>query len=288
MERDWGHVLFLLGGFGTRLAKDLDLDDAHDSLKGLPKGLLPLGPEERPLLDHWLERLSGEYASDQLFYISNALYYPQFVTWLHPQHLDHPQHLAKNESLRNQDRLGSIGDLELAVFVKFPVLQSKPLLLIAGDTLFLNDFDLRAHFLVHTISSSLPPPVLVACYPCSDAQCSKTGILSLQDSPSWPKSVIQFYEKPLPSETDSRHACPCFYYIPTQALPLIQAFMTEKQRELTQVDAAGKWIAWLVQTQAYPVSAVPISGRLDIGGLDSYLEAHQYLSSSPSHSGEKS
>jgi glucose-1-phosphate thymidylyltransferase len=45
---------------------------------------------------------------------------------------------------------------------------------------------------------------------------------------------------------------------------------------LEEIDAAGKWIAYLVKNR--DVYSLEIAGRLDIGGLESYLEAEDYFS----------
>jgi glucose-1-phosphate thymidylyltransferase len=91
---------------------------------------------------------------------------------------------------------------------------------------------------------------------------------------------VDFLEKPDPKDTPARSACPCFYYLQPAAFPLLQAFLEEKQKEgavLTDIDATGKWIGWLIHQ--IPVYSTDISGRLDIGGLKSLIEAEQYLSS---------
>lgn len=44
---------------------------------------------------------------------------------------------------------------------------------------------------------------------------------------------------------------------------------------LEEIDASGKWISYLVKNR--DVYSLEIQGRLDIGGLESYLEAQRYL-----------
>ena len=89
MSMPCGHVLFLLGGYGTRLTRDLQQSANAAHLRGLPKGLLPLGGAGKPLLDHWLALFQNQeqeqerlYTRDQVYYLTNKLYYPQFLKWL--------------------------------------------------------------------------------------------------------------------------------------------------------------------------------------------------------------
>jgi hypothetical protein len=44
---------------------------------------------------------------------------------------------------------------------------------------------------------------------------------------------------------------------------------------LAEIDATGKFIAWLITKS--PVYSVGISGRMDIGGLKSLIEAEAYI-----------
>ncbi|ORY45520.1 hypothetical protein BCR33DRAFT_849791 [Rhizoclosmatium globosum] len=92
--------------------------------------------------------------------------------------------------------------------------------------------------------------------------------------------VTSLIEKPHPTTTKSRLACPCFYYFSHEALGKIHEFVDgsiARGEGLEARDAAGRLIEWLVLR--YPVYTTGISGRLDIGGLDSYIEAEEYLKS---------
>lgn len=74
-RRDPVNVLFLAGGFGTRLQRDIAADADFAHLSNIPKALVPLN--SRPLLDHWIDQLEGH----NLFLQSNDLFYPDFVNW---------------------------------------------------------------------------------------------------------------------------------------------------------------------------------------------------------------
>jgi NDP-sugar pyrophosphorylase family protein len=54
-------AVILAAGYGTRLERDLKNDDSSQfkHLNGLPKALLPIGPEATPLIAHWVQALQA-------------------------------------------------------------------------------------------------------------------------------------------------------------------------------------------------------------------------------------
>jgi len=85
--------------------------------------------------------------------------------------------------------------------------------------------------------------------------------------------VISFLEKPKPSQTTSRIACPCFYIFRPSTLKLIRQYVAEA-KSLQEVDAPGTFITWLFPRS--PVYASPVRRRFDIGSLPTYIEADEY------------
>lgn len=273
-------IVVLGAGYGTRLQRDLSASLEYQHLLNVPKALLPLGG--RPLLDHWLSDPWILASSSPLFVAVNALYAPLFRRWA-SQRAFPEDRISVNTSTSNDDRLGSVADLSRTI-QHFALGTNRPVMILAGDTLFHKGTSLEQ--LVHAFSSfplahNGQHPILVTCYPVSSPdQVKSSGILVLDNVDSnGHGNVAQFLEKPLPSETPSRLACPLFYILPPACIPLLETFLKEKSNgPLSERDATGKWIAWLVGK--YPLRAVPISGRLDIGGLDSYIAAEAYISSS--------
>jgi glucose-1-phosphate thymidylyltransferase len=262
-------TLFLAAGYGTRLQKDISTSPEYKHLSHLPKALLPL--HGKPLLSHWINTFNTFIPQDT-YILTNDLYYPQFVNWSLENQF--PCQLLNNGTKSNDTRKGSVGDLQFALD-SFPELKSQDLLVIASDTLFLKDFSLNNF--VHSFEMSGTKPVLVTAYTVDEQTMKQCGIIeyNLQTN-----LVENFLEKPLPFQTNSRWACPCFYMLPHSCLPLLQTFLDEKKSkkaQLSEYDATGKWMSWLVQH--YPIQVYRISGRLDIGGLASYKEADTYLKS---------
>ncbi|TPX38151.1 hypothetical protein SmJEL517_g00370 [Synchytrium microbalum] len=268
-------VLFLCGGYGTRLLHDLHAEPSqeHKTLIGIAKALLPLN--NKPLIDYWLSDVkklppSIIDISKDVYVICNQHNYGQFTVWAEQQSFS-SAHILNDGSTSNDTRLGAIVDMALAV-EKFSI--QEDLLIVAGDTLFLKDFSLEGYL----DKASATPGSLVTTYTVKDEETRKTGIVVLEDE-GGRKRVTALLEKPDPSETTSRTACPCFYYLKKDALPLLKQFVNEKSalEGLEAVDATGRFISWLVSR--HPVYSYSIRGRLDIGGLASLLEAEAYLKS---------
>ena len=180
------NTLFLAGGYGTRFVKGVP---AGSSLASLPKGLLPLNG--KALLSHWIDM-----GLENVYIITNDVYFKEYSKTFKGG-------ILSNQTRSNQDRLGSIGDLQLAI--KEFNLYSVDLLVIASDTFF-PGFQLEKYLEFCKSCES----VIVLSYKIKDENVSKSGILELDDS----NHVVNFLEKPSVLETKSRIGCPCFYYFP--------------------------------------------------------------------------
>jgi NDP-sugar pyrophosphorylase family protein len=244
------NTLFLAGGYGTRFQKQVPPDSF---LSKLPKGLLPLNGKS--LLSKWIEQ-----GIDNVYIMTNDLYLEAYR-----KHSNSVLGIASNKTTKNENRLGSIGDLQLAL-VEFN-LYSQDLLVIASDIYFLG-FDYKS-FINYCCQNQV---IVVLYYKIKDENVCKSGIIEL-DSDS---RVIKFLEKPALTDTESRLGCPCFYYFPASVLSLIDEFMEETRGDLAKVDASGKLIQWLIgktTIQGYPLN----DPKLDIGDYQSYLDANDLI-----------
>ena len=90
--------------------------------------------------------------------------------------------------------------------------------------------------------------------------------------------VINFLEKPKPTETASRLACPPIYFYERETIKDIYKFLDEKKDAPISVkDSPGTFVQWLIshrQTndllEQRPIYASKISGRFDIGSVGQY------------------
>ncbi|KAG2216311.1 hypothetical protein INT45_009693, partial [Circinella minor] len=255
-------VLILGAGYGTRLQRDLNASSDYKHLLGVPKALLPLGGRDA-LITHWLDLFRSHNITD-IYVVTNAATYDAFISWAERNQVP-SSNIVSDGTLTNETRLGAVPDI--AFGIHHFGLTNDHVLVVGGDTLFLNDFDLK-ELLNHVTSGSC----LVTTYSIPDHDVHKFGIVETNQQ----GIMTSFLEKPDPKETTSRLACPCFYVFDRDALPLIDAFVEESKGQPKETfDATGKFLAYLYPR--FNVKTYPISGRIDVGGLKSYIEANAYF-----------
>ncbi|KAM3607927.1 uncharacterized protein V6R79_016337 [Siganus canaliculatus] len=260
-------AVILAAGYGTRLQRDVASDSsgkfAH--LAGVAKPLLPVG--RCALISHWVQALSACSSVDCIYVVTNAVYHAAFEEWAS----QFPNVQVLNDETRsNEGRLGAVACLQLAV-KHFQI--EDHVLVIGGDTLFKEDFSLRQ--VTETFSdlqAKSDGSCLLLSYQCREDETQKYGILEVDAD----RRVLCMKEKPRPSETTSRRACPCFYVLSRSSLPLLDAFLQEKKEApLEDKDAPGNFVSWLILRR--PVYVHHISGRFDVGNLPSYIECDLYF-----------
>ncbi|PWA26210.1 hypothetical protein CCH79_00013797 [Gambusia affinis] len=250
-------AVILAAGYGTRLQRDVSSDRsgrfAH--LVGVPKPLLPVG--RSPLISRWVRALTRSGTVDGIYVVTNALHQAAFAVWA----AEFPEvQILSDETRSNEERLGAVACLQLAV--KHFGIQDG-VIVIGGDTLFREDFSLGR------VAQKLVEGRTFCC----SAETQKYGILEVDED----LRVLRMKEKPRPSETESRRACPCFYVFSKESLPLLDAFLEEKKdAPIEERDAPGNFVSWLIPRK--PVFAQEISGRFDVGNLPSYLDCDVYFS----------
>lgn len=263
-------VLILGAGYGTRLQRDLKASTNYKHLLGVPKALLPLGSRDA-LITHWIELFEkhGITASKDIFVVTNGHCYESFKSWamLHDIPMDH---IVSDGTDSNETRLGAVPDILFGI--NHFGLDQSDVLVVGGDTLFLHDFSL-SQFLEKS-ESLKDKSCLVTTYLVPDKEVHKFGIVETDEY----GVITSFLEKPDPSATKARSACPCFYLFHREAIPLIEEFIDNcKQSNAPKeaYDATGKCLAYLYPR--FKVSTFAITGRIDVGGLQSYIDANEYF-----------
>ncbi|XP_054643977.1 uncharacterized protein zgc:136439 [Dunckerocampus dactyliophorus] len=260
-------AVILAAGYGTRLQRDVAADTsgrfAH--LVGVAKPLLPLG--SCALVTHWVRALSASNCVTSIFVVTNALYLSAFEQWA--AQFSNVK-IVSDGTRSNDERLGAVACLQFAV-MHFKI--EDHVVVIGGDTLFKEDFSLSQ---INTRFSELQAQCEDNCmmlyYQCKDDETQKYGIVEVDSD----LRATCMKEKPLPSETKSRRACPCFYVLSKKTLPLLDTFLEEKRNALIQEkDAPGNFVSWLIPRR--PVYIHHISGRFDVGNLQSYIECDIYF-----------
>lgn len=289
-------LLVLGAGYGTRLQRDLaNSDGKYDYLLGVPKALLPVGRYDA-LVSHWLELMTtadgekraAEFSSSDFFIVSNDSSYSLFKEWAVKNHVP-VENICNDTTTNNDSRLGACGDLDFAAkhFGWYDD-ESVAVMVMAGDTLLNADFS-PTQFLA--TFNSLDSPLLTH-YTCVDSDTLLTGnsatmsvpsltvsgILELQEEGANVAKVLSLIEKPDPTSTPHRNACPCFYLLNFESLQILRTFLKETRddgRPKVEWDATGKFIGYLCSRQT--LHSFSISGRFDVGNLASYLQANDFF-----------
>ncbi|XP_044160200.1 glucose-1-phosphate thymidylyltransferase-like isoform X2 [Bufo gargarizans] len=237
-------AVILAAGYGTRLLKDLENvnEQRLKDLIGTPKPLLTVGGF--PLISYWMEALKADHDLKDIHIVTNDLYYSKFEEWAK----NYPfVTVISDGTSTNENRLGAVSCLQL-IIETFQIDDS--IIVIGGDTLFYEDFHLqdvlKRYEVLHKDNKHAN---LVLSYICKDEDTKKYGILEADES----YRVRAIKEKPKAMDTASRQA---------------DAPVDEK-------DAPGHYLSWLVARK--PVYFYSISGRFDIGNLESYLLCDKYF-----------
>ncbi|XP_026152109.1 glucose-1-phosphate adenylyltransferase 2 [Mastacembelus armatus] len=260
-------AVILAAGYGTRFQGDVvaDTSGRFAHLAGTAKPLLPVG--RCALISHWVHALHASGSVDSIYVVTNALYRTAFEEWA--AHFTDVEILS-DQTRSNDERLGAVACLQLAV-KHFKI--HDHVVVIGGDTLFKEDFSLgTVEETFSDLQAKCEDSCLVLSYQCKDEETHKYGILEVDSH----LRVHCMKEKPLPSETESRSACPCFYVFSKKSLPLLDTFLEEKKEApIEEKDAPGHFVSWLIPRK--PVYVHQISGRFDVGNLASYIECDLYF-----------
>ncbi|KAJ8247173.1 hypothetical protein GJAV_G00259600 [Gymnothorax javanicus] len=259
-------AVILAAGYGTRFQRDVENDSSgkFKHLMGIPKPLLPVG--NGALISHWVNAFNRSGCVDDIFVVTNKLYHEMFEEWARP----FPNvRVLSDGTQSNEDRLGAVACLQLVV-THFKI--EDHIIVVGGDTLFMEDFSLsRFTEFFHQMAKCDDTNVVLS-YQCKDEETSKYGILEVNED----LRVCSMKEKPQPSETNSRRACPCFYLFSKKSIPLLGTFLEEKKgRPIEDRDAPGNFVSWLIPRK--PVYVHEVSGRFDVGNLSSYIECDTFF-----------
>ncbi|XP_065194555.1 uncharacterized protein LOC135825851 [Sycon ciliatum] len=268
-------VLVLGAGYGTRLQRDIEQDESgkYSGLIGCPKPLLPIGG--RPLVSYWLDQLKEcQHQVTGTSIVTNSAHADRYRAWAASTADASTVDIIDDGTTTNEGRLGAIADIELVIQKRG---LTGDLLVIGGDTLFHDDFRL-SRFLDEYLDLQTrwgdELGAFAEVYTCPEEDVSRRGIVEVDAD----NVVTSFLEKPRPTETQSRLACPCFYIFSSKALPLISAFLLElKDRPLAERDAPGNFLPYLSARLKVIVSRV--SGRFDVGNLPTYRACDDYFTS---------
>jgi len=194
-------VIIPVAGYATRL---------YPLTKNKPKALLEV--KGKPILEHILGKIEELPEVKQVYIVSNSKFFKSFEEWLRNFESTLEIKLLDDGTKSNEDRLGQIGDIQLAI-EKFSV--DEDLLIISGDNLF--NFSLIPAYDFFKEKQVM----LNALYDIKDLELAKTlGVMSINvDS----KLVTSFEEKP--QNPKSTNVSLGIYFFPRKDVKEIKAFL---------------------------------------------------------------
>jgi glucose-1-phosphate thymidylyltransferase len=237
-------AIILAAGYATRL---------YPLTKNTPKALLPIAG--KPILEYTIEQIAACQGIDRIYLVTNSRFYGNFSSWLSTfgtRSTGSEIVLVDDGTRDNSERLGSIGDLQLAIESQR---LDDDLLVICSDKMFefkLSDF---VDFF------RMRREAVNACFDTGDPETviGKHGCVLLDAE----GRILEFQEKPL--EPKSTVQSIAFYIYPRASLHLVGKYL----EEAGTTDAPGFLLQWLCRR--IPVYAWVFSEPCyDVGTPESY------------------
>lgn len=233
--------IILAAGYATRL---------YPLTENFPKPLLKIGSSS--IMGRIISDIDTIEQIDEHIIVSNHKFIKHFMAWREQTNMRCPVRLIDDGSTNNDNRLGAVRDLLLAIEGI-----DDDLLVLAADNLL--DFSFRG-FVDYACEKDTS--CIMCHYEPSVKRLQRTGVIRVDER----MRVVEMQEKPaIPC---SHWAVPPFYIYIKRDLPLIRDCMQHG----CGFDAPGNLAHYLADKTT--LHAYPMPGtRFDIGSLDTYEEA---------------
>lgn len=236
----------LAAGYATRLG---------ELTKNFPKPLLKIG--NNTILGRMLDDIDTIDDITEHVIVTNHKFAPIFEQWAAEQHYSKPITIIDDGSTTNDNRLGAVCDLLLALSTPPKQGEVEDILVVAADNLLFFSFQEFVDF------AKLKGTSCIMCHEQpSIEKLQRTGVVELDVN----RRVLGMEEKP--QVPKSHWAVPPFYIYLKKDLELVRHSVENGCGK----DAPGNLAHYMVEhtvMHAWPMSA----GRFDIGSLDTYYEA---------------
>jgi glucose-1-phosphate thymidylyltransferase len=238
--------VILAAGYATRL-RPLTND--------VPKHLLPVGG--RPMLDGVLDSVREVRDVEEIHLVTNSRFAPVFERWATANGVA----VYDDGTSSNEDRLGAVGDLRLAI--ERAGLEDDELVVLAGDNLF--DFSLERF--VEWWRAKPQPASAVPLHDVGDLRLATHYGIADTDADD---RIVSFVEKP--SRPASTLASTLIYLLAPEHVRLAATYLDAGRSP----DNAGSFLGWLADRE--PVYGYRFEGSwYDIGDHTQLLEADNRL-----------
>lgn len=233
-------AIILAAGYATRL---------YPITQNFSKALLPI--DGKPIISYIAESLYKVKEIDEIFVVTNELFYENFLDWKALYNFDKVK-IINDHTNSNETKLGAIGDIKYVIDDQNI---DEETLIITGDTFFeFKMTDFVDCYKKNKISTTCVKKETVK-------DLSRFGIAELEDN-----IIVGFEEKPAhPKSNNVVYAC---YLYNKEDLKLINEYL----KTGNSPDAPGNYIAWLCKKSK--IQAFILDGYcIDIGTHESYAEA---------------
>ena len=239
-------ALILAAGYATRL---------YPLTKDRPKPLLLVG--KKTIADYLIQKLDEIDRIDTIYIVTNQKFYGVFNDWLKTVKIKKKIILENDGSTTNEDRLGAIGDIKLALERQHVY---DDMIVLAGDNMFdwgLKDF---ADF-----AAKKPDCFAMGAYDIGNKSKAANTYGVVEVDPDG--KMTNFLEKPQDPPTSL--IATGIYYFPQDKLNYIAQYLKVGNEK----DAPGHFIQWVCKEDE--VRCHIFRGIwYDIGDLDSYRKAN--------------
>lgn len=240
--------IILCAGYATRLQKYIE---------NTPKALITI--DNKPIINYLIEEVEKIEEINQVYIVSNAIYYDQFLQWQKNIKSTKPIKIINNGTSKNEERLGAIGDIKYAIDHEKI---EDDIMIMASDNFF--DFDLREMVeLFHQKEGAI-----ICTKQIEDKELlRRLAVVTVNDE----GKVTKLIEKPQEPEGD--RGVYTTYVYRKEVIQLLNQYIKEGNNS----DAPGYFVQWLYKI--YPVYSYDIKGDCyDIGNYETLSQVREKYS----------
>lgn len=235
--------IIIAAGYATRL---------YPLTENFPKPLLKVG--NKSILERILDDIDNIEDIDEHIIVTNHKFAHIFEEWKQLMNYRKPVIIIDDGTTSNENRLGAVRDLLLAIDMKHI---DDDIIVLAADNILDFSFQGFVDYFKQKQSS------VIMCYHEPELKrLQRTGVIAVDDD----MRVLEMQEKP--EHPVSELAVPPFYIYRREDLPLIKECLNHG----CGFDAPGNLAHYLTDITTIHAWQMP-GTRFDIGSLDSYEEA---------------